>query len=700
MKTYRTITRVLTAAAVVCSTIFMSGCGNDLTDEIDELKKRVGTIEDALETLEEKVAEGCMIEDIVPLPGGLGWRVVFTGDRTPIEILNGTAGVIPLIEVRANGDEGYSVWYNVTSGYPEDGWVNTMQDLTGPAGLPPAIRVKESGGKITVQYNITPGYPESGWVDTGVDLKQPAAESPIASITNNADGTVTFTLNSFGSPSYTFAKFSTAQHIEIMTVGPVVFDATETLDIVFRVNPSTAFVPTGAATAIARWSLDEVAVREVETRASYVTPTDVFAIERISADGDKKGQYVARIASNHLEHSADTEEYHIAMVLNNNSGETVTPDDALVSSGVIVMKITPPVEEEPVAQGVIGDTNNITWKLMADGTMTFTGTGAMPNYGMFPAPPWNANKSTIGTVTIGEGITNVGNNAFSGCANLTAATLSSTLTNIGNSAFANCSKLETVNIPDGVTGIGDYAFSDCVKLTTITLPSGLKTIGSQGFVRTGLTSVVIPDSVTSLGTSVFMGCASLADVTIGSGLTTIANYVFQDCRPALTSVTIPGTIKTIGNNAFDGCRNLAAVTIENGVESIGNTAFRYCVFSSLTLPGSLKSIGSSAFQSCENLTGIVIPDNVTTLGLNAFNNCTGLASMTIGSGVNTLLFGVTSGCGMLTSVTVKSPTLVDNSAGGNFPNTNDTLYVPATLVDTYKGEDAWVTVFNSIEAIP
>ncbi len=59
------------------------------------------------------------------------------------------------------------------------------------------------------------------------------------------------------------------QHFEIMTVGPVEFDGSEELTVVFRVNPSTAFVPTGGGTAIARWTLDQVGTRE-----SYITPTD------------------------------------------------------------------------------------------------------------------------------------------------------------------------------------------------------------------------------------------------------------------------------------------------------------------------------------------------------------------------------------------------------------------------------------------
>jgi hypothetical protein len=46
-------------------------------------------------------------------------------------------------------------------------------------------------------------------------------------------------------------------------------------------------------------------------------------------------------------------------------------------------------------------------------------------------------------------------------------TIGNGVTSIGESAFYNCSSLASVTIPDGVTSIDRYAFSGCDSLTTV-----------------------------------------------------------------------------------------------------------------------------------------------------------------------------------------------------------------------------------------
>lgn len=65
------------------------------------------------------------------------------------------------------------------------------------------------------------------------------------------------------------------------------------------------------------------------------------------------------------------------------------------------------------------------------------------------------------TVTIPEGITGIGKEAFSG-QSITSVTLPSTLTSIGESAFARCSSLTSIEIPSSVTSIGEWAFRGCI----------------------------------------------------------------------------------------------------------------------------------------------------------------------------------------------------------------------------------------------
>ncbi|MDR0873775.1 MAG: leucine-rich repeat protein [Prevotellaceae bacterium] len=80
-------------------------------------------------------------------------------------------------------------------------------------------------------------------------------------------------------------------------------------------------------------------------------------------------------------------------------------------------------------------------------------------------PPWYALRSSIRTVIIGEGVTNIGNNAFKNCSNLTSVTIASTVTRIGVTSFMNCTNLTSITIPSCVSTIEGGAFYGCSNLT-------------------------------------------------------------------------------------------------------------------------------------------------------------------------------------------------------------------------------------------
>lgn len=125
------------------------------------------------------------------------------------------------------------------------------------------------------------------------------------------------------------------------------------------------------------------------------------------------------------------------------------------------------------------------------------------------------------------------------------------ITSIGEYAFSYCSNLESITIPDSVTTIGYEAFHSCSKLASVTIGNGVTTIGNFAFYYcTSLPSVTIPNSVTSIGQSAFDGCSSLTSVTIPNSVTTIGNTAFYNCS-SLTSVTVNATTPpTLGNDVF------------------------------------------------------------------------------------------------------------------------------------------------------
>ena len=79
---------------------------------------------------------------------------------------------------------------------------------------------------------------------------------------------------------------------------------------------------------------------------------------------------------------------------------------------------------------------------------------------------------------------------------------------IEKEAFRHTSILSIV-IPEGVTEIGQYAFDDCDELTTISLPHSLKKIGNRAFRRCfSLTSVNFDGRWADIdqGEDIFIGC--------------------------------------------------------------------------------------------------------------------------------------------------------------------------------------------------
>ena len=121
-------------------------------------------------------------------------------------------------------------------------------------------------------------------------------------------------------------------------------------------------------------------------------------------------------------------------------------------------------------------------------------------------------NSDIGSITIPNSITSIGNYAFYGCTSLTSVTIGNSVTSIGYAAFYGCTSLTSVTIGNSVSSIGDSAFSGCRNLTNITIPNSVTSIGDWAFAGTGLTNITIPNSVTSIGGNAFWESPLLPDV--------------------------------------------------------------------------------------------------------------------------------------------------------------------------------------------
>jgi hypothetical protein len=86
------------------------------------------------------------------------------------------------------------------------------------------------------------------------------------------------------------------------------------------------------------------------------------------------------------------------------------------------------------------------------------------------------------------------------------------VTSIGIAAFEYCHNL-SVTIPSSVTNIVEDAFYSCTNLTNVTIPSSVAAIGANAFeLCTSLTNATIGTNLLSLGGNVFSQCFSLTAV--------------------------------------------------------------------------------------------------------------------------------------------------------------------------------------------
>ena len=162
------------------------------------------------------------------------------------------------------------------------------------------------------------------------------------------------------------------------------------------------------------------------------------------------------------------------------------------------------------------------------------------------------------SITIPESMNTIREEAFSSCENLVTVNLNSN-TFVSKNRKINTGlkkifgeQVETYNIGEGISSIGDYAFTSCTNIKRITFPNSLTTIGNFAFQScVGLTEVNIPDSLTNIGKYTFNGCSQLTSVTIGKGVTDIGERAFQNCINLQHVYCYADNIPTTGANSFN-----------------------------------------------------------------------------------------------------------------------------------------------------
>ena len=188
-----------------------------------------------------------------------------------------------------------------------------------------------------------------------------------------------------------------------------------------------------------------------------------------------------------------------------------------------------------------------TLKTLGQAVFMFSGITEVKNFAgtsVSRLEKWTFWYSSLIQIELPETLEIIDEQVFASCSELTrvGGLQNTKVTQILDDAFSGCSKLKNVIFPQTLLTLGGGAYSGCSALTSVTFNSNLKTIGANAFEGclsllqlTGLENTV----VSSIGDNAFKGCSSLVDVSL------------------------PNTIQTVGANAFANCSGLATINFIN-----------------------------------------------------------------------------------------------------------------------------------------
>ncbi len=336
--------------------------------------------------------------------------------------------------------------------------------------------------------------------------------------------------------------------------------------------------------------------------------------------------------------------------------------------------------------------------------------------------------SRISSLTINEGVTTIGNRAFTNCASLTTVTVPKSAVNLGENIFLGCLKLQTITVAadnanyeskDGVMFkkgrkelysfppnkspnaeytipaeteiIGTYAFHVAQYTGKQVIPTTVKTINPGAFESSKYSQIefAATSQVSNVGSSAFRTMPNLTSIEFPASIQKMGAAVcFKS--PKLASVTFASNSKLTTmegadlSGAFEGCTALTTVTVgDNSPIPFGNSAFKDCTaLTTVTVgTGSLASIGNNTFLNCKKLTTLDIKNSaLSTIGTRAFQNCEALTSVEMPKSLKVIGESAFTECKTLATVTFPDDALLEKIGRNAFQNSAITgIKLPTSL---------------------
>lgn len=318
-------------------------------------------------------------------------------------------------------------------------------------------------------------------------------------------------------------------------------------------------------------------------------------------------------------------------------------------------------------------------------------------------------RENLRTVTIEEGVREIGNKAFSECTSLQSVALPPTIDNIEDNAFSSCSSLTDINLPDKLTVLKNSVFNMCSSLKDVTFPPSLTTIEGYAFSRCAIADLVIPANVTSIGWHAF-DCESLANVKCEAVQPPVWSNGSSPLPQHITTVTVPkGSAAAYRNSDWknliiingdplhvtvdanqagglkdnillqaDDLLDVNMLTVSGSLndddlsvitgqltglleldmsgtdlkEIPGSFMYGNDIITSITLPATAETIGQSAFAGCSSLQNVTLPPTLTSIIAYAFSNCIRLQNITLPSTLTNIGRCAFENCSSLTSINI------------------------------------------------